>query len=318
MDFSLSSFFAAIAIMAAPLLIAALGETISEKGGVVNLSLDGSILLSAMAGFAIASDTHSLFLGFLAAVVTGAAVALILSIVGIWLNQSQVAVGFALTFLCRDLAYFLGNPYSRQQGPQLEKIFIPYLSDLPFFGKVLFSHTLAVYLSFLFIPLVVYFINHTGTGLKIRIAGENQESTWARGINPLAMRTVAAISGGALVGLAGGAYSLAVKPGWGHPQGCEGIGWIALALVIFGGWQPLRVVIGAYFFGMLQLLGIYFQDYFTSIPPQIFQVAPFPLMIFTLVVIHLGGKNKSGNSPVLAGLFRAKPPKQLGLGHTRE
>lgn len=121
MDFSLSSFFAAIAIMAAPLLIAALGETISEKGGVVNLSLDGSILLSAMAGFAIASDTQSLFLGFLAAVVTGAAVALILSIVGIWLNQSQVAVGFALTFLCRDLAYFLGNPYSRQQGPQLEK-----------------------------------------------------------------------------------------------------------------------------------------------------------------------------------------------------
>ena len=318
MDFSISSFFAAIAVMAAPLLIAALGETISEKGGVVNLSLDGTILLSAMTAFATASISQSLMAGFLAAIITGAASATVLAVVGVWLNQSQVAVGFALTFLCRDLAYFLGSPYSRQQGPQLETIFIPGLSDIPFLGKILFSHTPAVYVSFLLIPAVIYFINHTKTGLNIRLAGENQASCWAKGLNPQKIRTIAAILGGSLVGLAGGAYSLAVKPGWGHPQGCEGIGWIALALVIFGGWHPLRVVLGAYFFGLLQLLGIYFQDYFTTIPPQIFQVAPFPLMIFALVLIHFGKNSKSKRNVYLAKLFSGKQPKQLGLGHSRQ
>lgn len=318
MDLAISSFLAAIATMAAPLLIAALGETISEKGGVVNLSLDGTILLSAMVGFAAASNTQSLFLGFGAAAIAGAAVALLLAVIGVWLNQSQVAVGFALTFLCRDLAYFLGNPYSRQQGPQLETLYIPGLSQLPLLGKALFSHTLIVYLSFLLIPCVIFFIKRTKLGLHIRMAGENQESCWARGVNPKVTRTIAAVIGGSLIGLAGGAYSLAVKPGWGHPQGCEGIGWIALALVIFGGWQPLRVVFGAYFFGMLQLLGIYFQDYFTSIPPQIFQVAPFPLMIFILVLIHFSQKTKSGKRAFISRLFRGKSPQQLGIGHTRQ
>jgi len=318
MDLALSSFLAAIAIMAAPLLIAALGETISEKGGVVNLSLDGTILLSAMVGFAVAKETNSLLSGFAAAAVAGAVVALLLAIIGVWLNQSQVAVGFALTFLCRDLAYFLGNPYSRQQGPQLETIYIPGFSQLPFLGKVLFSHSLVVYLSFLLVPCVIFFINRTKIGLHLRMAGENQESCWARGINPKLTRTVAALVGGSLIGLAGAAYSLAVKPSWGHRQGCEGIGWIALALVIFGGWQPLRVVFGAYFFGMLQLLGIYFQDYFTSIPPQIFQVAPFPLMIFILVLIYFAQKSKYGRTAFISRLFRGKPPQQLGIGHTRQ
>lgn len=318
MDLAFNSFLAAIIMMAAPLLIAALGETISEKGGVVNLSLDGTILLSAMAGFAAASETHSIFLGFIAATATGAAVSLLLAVIGVWLNQSQVAVGFALTFLCRDLAYFLGNPYARQQGPQLETLNIPWLSQLPVIGKALFSHTIIVYVSFALIPCVLYFLHHSRTGLHIRMAGENQESCWARGINPKVTRTIAAVTGGSLIGLAGAAYSLAIKPGWGHPQGCEGIGWIALALVIFGGWQPLRVVSGAYFFGMLQLLGIYFQDYFTSIPPQIFQVAPFPLMIFILVIMHIVQKTKSSKTTIISRLFRGKSPQQLGIGHTRQ
>ncbi len=313
MDISLATFLAAIAVMAAPLVLAALGETLTEKAGVVNLSLDGTIVLSAMTGFVVASRSQSLTLGFVAAALVGGAVAAILAIIGVWLCQSQVAVGFALTFLCRDLAYFLGNPYARQQGPQLATLPLPFLADIPFVGKVLFSHSLIVYVSFLALPCCMYFLYHTRRGLLLRSAGENPEGCWARGINPTKIRILATIAGGMLVGLGGAAFSLAVKPGWGQPQGCEGIGWIALALVIFGSWHPLRVVLGAYLFGMLQLLGIYFQDSFPSIPAQIFQVAPFPLMIFTLILINLGSIRKNK----LIRLFSGNPPKWLGKAYQR-
>ncbi len=312
MEITFSSLLAAILVMATPLVLAALGETLTEKAGVVNLSLDGTILLSAMTGFVVASESGSLLFGFMAAGATGAAVGAILAIVGVWLGQSQVAVGFALTFLCRDLAYFLGNPYSRQQGPQLETVAVPGLSKLPFLGEALFSHSFIVYMSFLAIPGCYYFLYHTKYGLILRTVGENPEGCWARGINPLRIQITYTIIGGGLVGLAGAAFSLAIKPGWGHPQGCEGIGWIALALVIFGGWNPLRVAMGAYFFGLLQLLGIYFQDYFTAIPAQIFQVAPFPLMIFTLILIHLTHKTRNKKLAKWIKLFSGKPPRWLG------
>lgn len=313
MEISLATFLAAIVAMAAPVILAALGETMSEKAGVVNLSLDGAILLSAMAGFVVALRSQSLLFGFVAAAATGALVAMVLAVVGVWLNQSQVAVGFALTFLCRDLAYFLGHPYARKPGPQLTTLPLPGLSELPFFGEVLFSHSLVVYLSLAAIPACLFLMYHSRYGLLLRCAGENPEACWARGINPNRVRFLAVLAGGLLVGLAGGAFSLAVKPGWGQPQGCEGIGWIALALVIFGGWRPLRVALGAYLFGMLQLLGIHCQDAFPSIPAQVFQVAPFPLMIFTLVLIHLGGKGRGRWSRI----FLAPAPKWLGRAYKR-
>lgn len=313
----ISSFLAALAVMAAPLVLAALGETLTEKAGVVNLSLDGAILLSAMTGFVVASQSQSLLLGFLAAALTGCAVAAILAVIGVWLGQSQVAVGFALTFLCRDLAYFLGNPYARQQGPQLDTMPIPFLADIPFLGKVLFSHSPAVYASFIAIPCCIYLLYHTRHGLIVRAAGENPEGCWARGINPSTVRILATIAGGMLIGLAGAAFSLSVKPGWGHPQGCEGIGWIALALVIFGSWHPLRVAAGAYLFGLLQLLGITFQDLFPIIPAQIFQVAPFPLMIFTLILIHLSRDTKNRRLAGIIRLFGSPPPKWLGRPYRR-
>jgi len=312
-----ATFLAALVTMAAPLVLAALGETLTEKAGVVNLSLDGTILLGAMTGFVVASVTQSLLLGFLAAGLTGCAVAALVAVIGVWLGQSQVAVGFALTFLCRDLAYFLGNPYARQQGPQLAALPVPLLADLPFVGKVFCAHSLIVYLSFLAIPCCIYFLYHTRHGLILRTAGENPEGCWARGIDPNKVRFLATLAGGAMAGLAGAAFSLAVKPGWGHPQGCEGIGWIALALVIFGSWHPLRVAAGAYFFGLLQLLGIVFQDSFPAIPAQIFQVAPFPLMIFALILIHLSRNPKNRFFAGFIRLFGSPPPQGLGKPYRR-
>jgi len=314
MEISITILLAGIAATAAPLVLAALGETLSEKAGVINLSLDGTILLSAMTGFAVAAQYDSTLAGFAVAAGTGILVALVLAIISIWLGQSQVAVGFALTFLCRDLAYFLGAPFARTPGPQLSGLPIPLLSDLPLFGPILFNHSIIVYSSFIAIPLLWWFMYYTPQGLIMRCAGENPEGCWAHGIRPRVVQTIYTLTGGALVGLAGASFSLATKPGWGRPQGCEGVGWIALALVIFGGWHPLRVAFGAYLFGFLQMLGILLQDSFPRIPAQIFQVAPFPLMIFTLIVVHLG-RNSKGKKLFLLRLLSGNPPGGLGKNY---
>ena len=314
MEISITVLLAGIAASAAPLLLAALGETLTEKAGVINLSLDGAILLSAMTGFVTAARFDSLAIGFAAAAATGMLSALVLVIISVYLGQSQVAVGFALTFLCRDLAYFLGAPFARTAGPQLSSSPIPLLSDLPIIGPILFNQSLIVYCSFLAIPLAWLFMYHTPQGLILRCAGENPEGCWARGIRPRRVQAAYTLAGGALIGLSGAAFSLAVKPGWGRPQGCEGIGWIALALVIFGGWHPLRVALGAYLFGFLQMSGILLQDVFPNIPAQIFQVAPFPLMIFTLILIHVG-RNSKGKKLLLLRLLSGDAPGSLGKNY---
>lgn len=310
---------------ATPILLAALGETVTEKSGVINLSLDGTIMLSAMAAFAAAYETGSLGAGFVIGAAVGAATAAIVGIFSIHMGRSQVAVGFVLTLMARDLAYFLGNPYSRIQGPQAASAPIPLLSDIPFFGPVLFSHALPVYASMALIGICWWYVNRTQPGLKLRAVGENPAAAYARGINPAKLRMVYTICGGMLVGLAGASFSLFAKPGWGRPQGAEGAGWIALALVIFGGWGPVKVAAGAYLFSFLQVMGIYFQGWFPSVPAQVFQVAPFPLMIFTLLGMSLAQK-KSDRQPIenkkrmnrILKLFYGRAPAGLGKSYRPE
>jgi len=286
----LTILFASIVAGAAPIVIATLGETITEKSGIINLSLDGTILLSAMAGFVTTYETGSVMLGFIGGALTGLSVALVVAIFSIYLGVSQVAVGFVLTLMTRDLAYFLGNAYSRLQGPQVIPMPIPYLKDIPFFGEILFSHNLPVYLSLLLIPLVMWYFAKTSWGLQLKATGENPAAVFARGFYPRRLQFVYTLVGGMLAGIGGATFSLLTKPGWGRPQGAEGTGWIVLALVIFGGWSPVRAAAGAYFFSFLQVIGIYFQEWFPGIPAQLFQVAPFPLMIFTLAIVHLTQK----------------------------
>ena len=276
---------AGVVVGAAPILLAAIGETLTEKAGVINLSLDGTILLSAMAAFAVSFNSCSLWLGFGTGAVVGAAVAALVALFSIHLGQSQVAVGFVLTLMTRDLAYFLGNAYARQSGPQTIPMPIPGLEALPVLGPRIFQHPLPIYLSLLSIVACWWYLYHTAAGLSLMAVGENPAAAFARGISPARVQFWYTVMGGVLVGLAGATFSLCVKPGWGRPQGAEGTGWIALALVIFGGWHALRVAFGAYLFAFLQVMGIYFQGWFPSVPAQVFQVAPFPLMIFTLLLI---------------------------------
>jgi simple sugar transport system permease protein len=318
-DLNFSLMLAGVVAGATPIVLAALGETITEKAGVINLSLDGSILLSAMTAFVTAYLFQSPAAGFVAGALVGAGVAALVALFSIHLKQSQVAVGFVLTLTAKDLAYFLGNPYSRLAGPQVEPHPIPVLHNIPLLGDVLFNHGWPVYFSFILMALCAWYIYRTPLGLQLRSIGEHPRAAYARTLDPRKQQVVYAVMGGLLVGLAGATFSLAVKPGWGRPQGAEGTGWIALALVIFGGWHPLRVAMGAYLFSFLQVMGIYFQTWLPSIPAQVFQVAPFPLMIFTLLLMALAQKESverfTAGKPWLRPLLRffsGRAPSALG------
>ena len=318
---------AGVLASASPIVVATIGETLSERAGVINLSLNGTLILSAMAGFAVASTTDSLLLGFLLGGLIGAVVALIIVFSSITLKLSQVAVGFVLTFMCQDIAFFLGSPYIGISGPRVPPAFpIPILSQIPIIGAVFFRQNTLTYLSFVLVALTIFWFNKTRSGLILQAIGEKPAAAYVRGINVNKLRYIYTVIGGFLVGLSGPMYSLSVRAGWqGKISGLDGIGWIVLAIVIFGGWKPGRAILGAYFFGLLQWLSLSLQPSLPAIPPQVLQVAPFPLMIITLLLVNIGRTEWVERS--LAGLpdnvrlfikkilraLRATPPESLGV-----
>jgi len=322
---------AGVLAAAAPVLFAAIGETISERAGVINLSVNGTILLSAMAGFAASVATGSLLLGFLVGALVGGLVAFIVAFASIALKQSQVAVGFVLALMCRDLAYFLGSPVMGVSGPRVPSMPIPGLSDIPVLGTLFFRQDLQVYASFLLIAVTYFWIFKTGPGLMLQGIGERPSAAFVRGANVNRMRYLYTILGGMLVGMAGPMYSLSVKAGWkGTISGLDGIGWIALAITIFGGWNPLRAALGAYLFVLLQWLGVVLQPSLPNVPSQVLQVAPFPLMILTLLLVNIG--NAEWVDRTLAAMppaarritsrllrsMRTSPPASLGVPFENE
>jgi simple sugar transport system permease protein len=261
MDSSVLIGLAGVLAAAAPVLFAVIGETITERAGVINLSLNGSVLLSAMGGFAVAYLTDSLFWGFLAGMLIGALVAFIVAFSSITLHQSQVAVGFVLALACRDLAYFLGVPYMNTPGPTLPTWQIPLLKDIPLLGPLFFRLDIITYLSYIVIVLAWLWIFRTRPGLMLQGIGDRPSAAFVRGANVNRLRYVYTVIGGAIAGLAGPAYTLNVKPGWmGTQTGLDGIGWIALSITIFGGWSPMRAAFGAYLFSLLQWLGLVLQS----------------------------------------------------------
>lgn len=285
---SLAVILATVLAASPPMIFAVLGETITEKSGVINLSLDGSILLTAMVAFVAALKTGSILAGFAAGMVVGAAVAGVIAFASLTLHQPQVATGFVLTLLCRDLAYVLGNAYSHVPGPQVPHTPIPGLVDIPFIGPILFNQDPVVYLSIAVVIVIWAYMYKTQPGLKLQGLGERPAAAYVRGVNVNLMRYVYALVGGAMVGMAGATFSLLVKPGWARPYGIEGTGWIALAIVIFGGWRPIHAAIGAYIFVLLQTLAGTLQSLMPGVPTQLFPTLPFPLMILTLVLVTLG------------------------------
>ncbi len=317
---------AGVLAAAAPVLFAVIGETITERAGIINLSLNGSILLSAMGGFTAAYLSGNLFVGFLAGMLIGALVAFVVAFGSITLRQSQVAIGFVLALAARDLAYFLGVPYMNTPGPTLPTWQIPFLKDIPFLGPLFFRLDIITYLSYIVIILAWLWLYRTRPGLMLQGIGERPAAAFVRGANVNRLRYIYTMVGGAFAGLAGPAYTLNVKAGWmGTQTGLDGVGWIALAITIFGGWSPLRAAFGAYLFALLQWLGLVLQSRLPGIPSQVLQVAPFPLMILTLLLVNIGNAEwvqrwlasmPEGTRRVALKILRAmraSPPAALGI-----
>ncbi len=322
---------AGVVAAAMPMMFAVLGETITERAGVINLSLNGTILLSAMGGFAVAYSTGSLVLGFLAGMAIGGLVALIVAFTSIELHLSQVAVGFVLTLLGRDLSYFLGVPYMNLSGPSLPALPIPLLKDIPVIGVLFFRQNILIYMSIVFIFLLWLYLYRTRPGLMLRGIGERPAAAFVRGANVNRLRYLYTILGGALVGLAGPAYTLNIKSGWmGTQTGLDGIGWIALAIAIFGAWDPIRAAFGVYLFALVQWLGIVLQPSLPGVPSQVLQVAPFPLMILALLLVNIGSTEwvqrtlaalPDSTRRLITGILRslrASPPGSLGIPFEQE
>ncbi len=319
---------------ATPLVIASLGETVTERAGVVNLSLDGSLTLAAVLGFAAAWTAQEasvldvpgqLLLGIAVAMLVGALIALLIGFSSIKLRRDQVAVGFVLTLLAADLARFLGANYTRIPGPQITRYAIPILSDLPIIGPIFFRQNLLVYFSYLLMFVIWFWLFRTGGGLALRAIGERPEAAYARGARVQRLRYWYTALGGALVGLAGAAYSLNVKPGWSSPPAMQGDGWIALAIVIFGGWHPFRVVLGAYLFAALRAVssniqtnGLFIFGQEISFPFVLLNTLPWLMMIVTLLVVSGGLTERllqympRAVQRRLRAFLRSDPPKALG------
>jgi simple sugar transport system permease protein len=236
----------------------------------------------------VALKTGSVVAGLVTGMMVGAFIALLIAFVSLTLHQPQVAAGFVLTLLCRDLAYVLGNPYAHVPGPQVPHTPIPGLVDLPVIGTILFDQNPVVYLSLLAIIGVWAYLSKSQPGLKLQGLGERPAAAFVRGVHVTRMRYVYTLIGGAFVGLGGASFSLMVKPGWARPYGIEGTGWIALAIVIFGGWKPIRGALGAYFFVSLQTAVNLLQSAMPDVPTQLFPALPFPLMILTLLLVTIG------------------------------
>ena len=326
MDSNLLTSIAGMLALAAPLIFVVIGETFTEKAGIINLSLNGAILLSAMSGFVVATTFNNIPLGFLVGGLAGMIVALIVAFSSIALKQSQVATGFVLTLLCRDLAYFLGNPFMGTPGIRVPHFPIPGLVNIPYIGPIFFNQDVLVYASYLLIILAYLWIFKTRPGLMLQGIGEKPMSAFTRGINVNRLRYIYTALGGFLVGLAGPMYSLSVKVGWkGSLSGLDGLGWIALSITIFGAWNPVRAAMGVYLFVFLQWLGIVLQPILVNFPSQVLQVAPFPLMILTLLFVNIGNTEwvekmlaptpESFRRTVkkLIRIIRSSPPASLGI-----
>ncbi|MEE9184992.1 MAG: ABC transporter permease [Acidimicrobiia bacterium] len=302
---------ASIVAGASGLLYATMGETISEKAGVVNLSVDGSMMLAALAGFVAAFETGTVWYGFPAAAAVGVVVALIIAYGNIRLSLNQVAVGFVLFALCTELSRFLGRSYVGRPPVFVPAWDIPGLSSIPFFGRVLFNHNVIVYLSLLTVAATYLFMYRTRQGLALQGIGERPEAAHARGIPVNKLRYFYTAVGGALIGIGGAAFTLDVRAGWSDGR-TRNLGWIVLAIVIFGGWHPVRAAIGVLLFGALQAFALNLQPEFPSLS-QVLPTMPFPAMILALVIVNWKALLKwLDRYPFLRSILRSDPPTAIG------
>jgi len=296
------------------LLYATLGEIFTERSGILNLGLEGMMIVGAVSAFAAAFATGSLWLGVLAALVASGLLASIHAVLTITMRANQTVSGLALTIFGTGLASFMGQrlgpggrPLVGQIGPRFSRLPLPFLADIPLLGRSLFQQDLLVYLAYVLVPLLWFFLYKTRPGLHLRAVGEDPRTADAMGINVTSTRYTYTILGGMLVGLGGAHLSLAYTPGW--TEGLTaGRGWIAVAMVIFATWDPVRAVIGAILFGGINAVQFRMQAMGSAIPAAFLSMLPY---VFTIIVLTLVTWWEAFRKRVGA-------PAALGLSYARE
>lgn len=283
-----------------PLVIAAMGELVTERSGVLNLGVEGMMIIGAVCAFAVAQMSGSPLIGVGAGILAGAVFSLLFAFLTLTLVANQVATGLALTILGLGVSGMLGESFVGVPGVKLQPIAIPLLADIPVIGPLLFRQDIIFYLSVLLVLGVNWFLFRTRSGLKLRAIGDNHGSAHTLGIHVIRTRYLAVLFGGACAGLAGAQLSLVYTPQWVENMSA-GRGWIALALVVFASWRPWRVLAGGYLFGAVTIGQLHAQAFGIGLPSQLLSALPYAATIVVLVIISQNRRTTLINTPASLG-----------------
>ncbi len=287
-----------------PILIAALGELVVEKSGVLNLGVEGMMLVGAVTGFAVTLTTGNPWVGVFCAMLAGAMASMIFGFLTLTLNANQVATGLALTIFGVGLSALMGESFIGQTIEIFGSVFPDFLARDPVW-RIVFGYSPIVYFSLIMVGVIAWFLNYTRAGLILRAVGENDLSAHSIGYSVIGVRYAAVAFGGAMAGIAGAFFSMVLIPLW-TEQITAGRGWIALALVVFSAWRPYRLLAGAYLFGGVMTLELHAKAAgFSFIPPELWAAMPYLATIAVLALISL---RRSGHSQSPACLGRPFHP----------
>ena len=295
-----SNILVSVLIAATPLVLAATGELVAERAGVLNLGVEGMMVIGALAAFAAVIETGSIPLALAAATAAGLIMAGLFAVLVVTLRANQVAAGLALSMFGLGLSALWGQGFSGLSAGAFPHLVLPGLSDLPVVGKVLFQLDGLIYLSLLLVAAVAWLLKRTRTGLILRAVGENHDAAHAIGHPVVGVRYVAVLFGGAMAGLGGAYLSLVHTPLWAERM-TAGRGWIALALVVFAAWRPWRVLGGAYLFGAVTILELHSQALGIKIDAQILSMLPYLVTILVLVIISRDSMRLKLTAPACLG-----------------
>jgi len=289
-----------IAAAATPILLAALGELVVEKSGVLNLGVEGMMLIGAVIAVAVTLTTGNHLLAIVCAAIAASLASLIFGLLTLTLSANQVATGLALTILGTGFSALFGQPFTGKNVPILRSPFPPELAADPVW-RVIFGHSPLVYFALLMVFAVWWFLSRTRAGLILRAVGENDLSAHSIGYPVIGVRYMAVAFGGAMAGIAGSCFPLILTPQW-VERLTTGRGWIALALVVFAAWRPFRLLAGAYFFGLMMIFEVYAKSNveFRFLPSEFWAALPYLATVLVLVLISLR-REGSTSAPACLG-----------------